>query len=119
MTLMYVRLHDVSSPLGQATIGHVSIALRVTETGVRFRPFGYRLIERPALVLTPHALGKMNRRLHAVPVPCGNDRPEAGRGAGLVLESHRAYDGGPLLLRGARMGREGHGAGGRRAIINQ
>ena len=38
-----------------------------------------------------------------MPVSCGNDRPQAGRGAGLVLTSHGSYARGPLLRGGTRM----------------
>ena len=44
-----------------------------------------------------------DRRVHAVPVSCGNDRPHAGRGARVVLTSHGAYARGPLLRGGTRM----------------
>ena len=44
-----------------------------------------------------------NGRVHAVPVPCGNDRPHAGGGVGLVRASHGPYARGPLLRGGTRM----------------
>ena len=36
-----------------------------------------------------------NRRIYEMSVSCGDDRPEAGRGVGLVLTSHGAYARGP------------------------
>ena len=44
-----------------------------------------------------------NGRVYAVSVSCGNDRPHAGRGAGLVLTSHGAYARRPLLRGRTRM----------------
>lgn len=44
-----------------------------------------------------------DRRVYAVPVPCGNDRPDAGGGARVVLTSHGPYACGPLLRGGTRM----------------
>ena len=44
-----------------------------------------------------------DRRVYAVPVSCGDDRPHAGRGARLVLTSHGAHARGPLLRGGTRM----------------
>jgi len=44
-----------------------------------------------------------DRRIHAVPVSCGNDGPHAGRGASVVLTSHGPHARGPLLCDGTRM----------------
>jgi hypothetical protein len=44
-----------------------------------------------------------NGRVHAMLVSCGNDRPQAGRGARLVLTSHGPYTRGSLLRGGTRM----------------
>ena len=42
-------------------------------------------------------------RVYVLPVSCGNDRPQTGRRAGLVLTSHGTYARGPLLRGGTRM----------------
>ena len=44
-----------------------------------------------------------DRRVHAMSVSCGNNRPHAGRGADLVLTGHGAYARGPVLCCGTRM----------------
>ena len=42
-------------------------------------------------------------RVYAVPVLCGDDRPQAGRSTRVVLSSHGAYARGSLLRGGTRM----------------